>query len=168
MPSLGTPPWSNPKTTIPSLEWTVRNATKANANTRPHAGPERQASRRAARRHNETQTRAKDQRETGQPPSHKSTSPTCKRYFPRSLCQALHAARVCRTVIRTARFHHIELDGWYSGAFLLRARCMQLLSASWMRRLEAVVSHRARCRQSKVHDGSPALQFVMAVMMEQI
>ena len=50
MPSLGTPPWSNPKTTIPSLEWTVRNATKANANTRAQAGPERRASRREAAR----------------------------------------------------------------------------------------------------------------------
>ena len=37
-----------------------------------------------------------------------------------------------------------------------------------MYRLEAIVSHRTRCRQSEVHDGSPAFQFVMAVVMEQI
>ena len=37
-----------------------------------------------------------------------------------------------------------------------------------MRRLEAVVSHRASCGQSEVHDGGPALQFVVPVVMEQI
>src|SRR6267154_1061402 len=73
----------------------------------------------AARRHRETQTRAKDQHETakGDPPSHQYTLPISQRHSPCGSGQGQHGPRVCRTVIPSERFHPVELDGVNEVAF---------------------------------------------------
>jgi hypothetical protein len=104
----------------------------------------------------------------GDPPSHETPSPISEC---QSVCgsgQSTHGAQVCRAVSQTARFHRIELDAGDAVAFRSASRRARLRSRCWMRGFQTIIAHRARRRQSKVHDRSPAFQLVMAVAMEQV
>src|SRR5713226_5515468 len=100
----------------------------------------------------------------GDPPSHKITSPIFPRRFPCGSGQSQRGPRVCRSAIRTAIFHLLDLDAGNEAEFPFCAWRALLGGGPWMPRFQGIVADSARRCKSKMHDRRPAFQLVVAVV----